>query len=299
MAGPIAPTTELHNTTTTAVVTPPILTMPDELFVKTFEYLLTFSQPIQNLQPSAAGNPQLRAYNQIGLVQINTSPLFLNRRLHKIATDVLHAQNCITLSIPTTCNTHNQIPSRLTAKNTPYRHVSLQISDARDPCDATCVASCVRDLVTTTSVHDRSGVIVELSQVHYTKSQLLTTALAKEGMRLQFSAVREAEATLLDVKIRFVWPNIYEAFKIMAGQKHEQIVPVQESDVPLKLQQISRKDPITVQRLACALLKYYQGESVGRESRWVEAEHTEREYEQITGYAITGPDADVLWSEDT
>ncbi|KAK5743659.1 hypothetical protein LTR17_002566 [Elasticomyces elasticus] len=298
MAGPSAPTTELHNATTTIeVAMPPILTMPDELFVKTFEYLLTFSQPIQTLQPSAAGNPTLRAYNRIGLVQLSTSVLFLNRRLHKLANDVLHSQNCITLSVSTSCAIHNQISSNL-AKN-PYRHVSLRIGHSRDSCDADCVASCVRDLITTASVQDRSGVTVELSQVHYTRYGQLAAALAQNGIKLRFTAVGEAEATFSTVKMRFVWSDVYEAFKIMAGQKHEQIVPIHPSDVPLKLQQIKRKDPITVQRLTCALLKYHQDESVEKGAKWVEAEHTEREYEQITQYAITGPDADVLWSEDT
>ncbi|KAK5676793.1 hypothetical protein LTS10_010557 [Elasticomyces elasticus] len=267
MAASSASTTELRDATTPAAITPPILTMPDELLVKTFEYLLTFSQPIQNLQSSAVGNPKLRAYNRIGLVPLKTTaPLFLNRRLHKVANDVLHSQNCITLSVSTSCAIHNQIPSNL-AKN-PYRHGQQKMT-------------------------------IELTQVHYTKSQHLAAALAKEGMSLHFTAVGEAEATLSSVKLRFVWSDVYEAFKIMADQKHEDILPVLLSDVPLKLQQISRKDPMTVQRLTCVLLKYYhRDDSVGRESKWVEAEHTEREYEQITQYAITGPDADVLWSEE-
>ncbi|KAK5737948.1 hypothetical protein LTR17_006388 [Elasticomyces elasticus] len=295
MAGPSAPTTELHTTTIAEVPMPPILTMPDELFVKTFSYLLNFDQPIRSIQ--ADEDPKIRAYNRIGLVQLNTSPLFLNRRLHKVANDVLHSQNCITLSIPTTCAIHNQISSNLA--KTLYRHVSLRIGHARDPCDTDCVASCVRDLVTAASVQDRSEVTIELSQVYYTRYRQLAAALAKEGMALRFSAVGEAEATLKSVKMRFVWSDVYEAFKIMAGQKHEEIVPAHHSDVPLKLQQIKRKDPITVQRLTCVLLKYHhQDDSVGRESKWVEAEHTEREYERITAYAITGPDADVLWSEE-
>ncbi|KAK3650496.1 hypothetical protein LTR56_006201 [Elasticomyces elasticus] len=297
MAGPSASTTEIHNaTTTTTAITPPILTMPDELFVKTFEYLLTFDQPIKSIQTE--GDAKLRAYNQIGLVQLNTSVLFLNRRLHKVANDVLHAQNCITLSIPTICNIHNPTASKLA--KTAYRHVSLQISDARDPCDVTCVASCVRDLITTAFVQDRSGMTIELSQIHYTRYGQLAAALAKKNITLHFTAVGEAEVTnLSSVKMRFVWSDVYEAFKIMAGQKHEEIVPIHPSDVPLKLQQIKRKDPMTVQRLTCVLLKFHQREDVEEGSKWVEAEHTEREYERITEYAITGPDADVLWSEDT
>ncbi|KAK5730228.1 hypothetical protein LTR15_000162 [Elasticomyces elasticus] len=69
-------------------------------------------------------------------------------------------------------------------------------------------------------------------------------------------------------------------------------------DAPLKVKEIDGKDPVMVQRVICALLKFHQREDVEDGSTWMESTHSPQEYEQITGYAVTGVDPDEDWSED-
>ncbi|KAK4962535.1 hypothetical protein LTR10_000161 [Elasticomyces elasticus] len=302
MALPTTPPADVPSAATTPM--PYILNLSPELHAKILEYLLIFPHPITNLstKPHASTSAALKALHDIGFSRINTAILFVNHSLHTAAMDVLYRNNFITLDVATHCSLHNNqtIPSAPSVIDKSYHCLQLQILDAREQCDGFCVAKLLKRIVV--SANDRSAgarqITVDSSGVHYTKYAGLASALANQGMAYRFIGVGVAEARSSSVSIRFVWRRMEEVFKIMAGKTRAEIGYPLSLDAPPKVKEIDGKDPVMVQRVICALLKFYQREGVEDRSTWMESTHTPQEYEQITGYAVTGVDPDEEWSED-
>ncbi|KAK5703136.1 hypothetical protein LTR97_004085 [Elasticomyces elasticus] len=299
MALPTTPPADVPSAATTPM--PYILNVSPELHAKILEYLLIFPHPITNLSTEPHASANLKAMNSIGFTLIQTPILLVNHSLHTAAMDVLYRNNFITLDVATHCSLHsNHTAPSDSAIDKSYHRLKLQVLDAREQCDGFCVAKLLKRIVV--PANDRLAgarqITVDLSGVHYTKYAGLATALAGQGMAYRFIGVGVAEARLSSVSIRFVWRGIGEVFEVMAGKMRAEIGYPLSLDAPPKVKEIDGRDPGMVQRVMCALLKFHQREDGEDESTWAESSHSPQEYEQITGYAVTGVDSDEDWSED-